>query len=48
MPFGINVGEMKALFNDKFDQLIRKLDEILLELRKRNEPDATSQGPKAP
>jgi hypothetical protein len=48
VPFGINVNEMKAMFNDKFDQLIRKLDEILQELRKQNGSDATSQGPQAP
>lgn len=48
MAFGINVKEMKAMFNDKFDQLIHKLDEILIELRKQNDSNATPQGPEAP
>lgn len=38
MAFGLpKASEMKAMLDDKFDKLIAKLDEILIELKKRSE-----------
>jgi hypothetical protein len=38
MPFGLpKPSELTAQLNQKFDQLIAKLDEILVELRKQNQ-----------
>jgi hypothetical protein len=37
MPFGINVKEVTAQVNAKFDQLIAKLDEILQAIRDKKE-----------
>lgn len=33
------VADLQTALNDKFDQLIAKLDEILAELRKQNQGD---------
>lgn len=36
MAFGLpKVGDLQAALNDKFDQLISKLDEILAELKRQ-------------
>lgn len=36
MAFGINVKELTAELNAKFDQLLAKLDELLVELKRAN------------